>query len=221
MASNSNNRENRSPDKSKDEESSPFEAKLCPSCNHPIQTREQAIMRVLSALPAGVKFDPSDQELLDHLEAKTKPQTRKLHPLVDEFIPTLPGDDGICYAHPEKLPGVGRDGHVRHFFHRSSKAYKRGTRKRRKVLTDDNDGETTWHKTGKTKPVVSEGKLKGFKKILVLYSKKGKQTRPEKTNWVLHQYHLGSTADEKDGELVISKVFFQTPARLKPCSESR
>ena len=29
----------------------------------------------------------------------------KSHPLIDEFIPTIEGEDGICYTHPEKLPG--------------------------------------------------------------------------------------------------------------------
>ena len=56
-------------------------------------------------LPAGVKFDPSDQQILEHLDAKVKRDKRKLHPLLDEFIPTLDGEDGICYTHPQNLPG--------------------------------------------------------------------------------------------------------------------
>jgi hypothetical protein len=27
------------------------------------------------------------------------------HPLIDDFIPTLHGKYGICYTHPDKLPG--------------------------------------------------------------------------------------------------------------------
>uniref|UniRef100_A0ACD5VTF4 Uncharacterized protein n=1 Tax=Avena sativa TaxID=4498 RepID=A0ACD5VTF4_AVESA len=109
--------------------------------------------------------------------------------------------------------GVGKDGLIRHFFHRPSKAYTTGTRKRRKVHTDEQGGETRWHKTGKTRPVFTDGKLKGYKKILVLYTNYGKQRKPEKTNWVMHQYHLGSDEEEKDGELVVSKVFYQTQPR--------
>ena len=30
----------------------------------------------------------------------------KSHPLIDEFIPAIEGEDGICYTHPEKLLGV-------------------------------------------------------------------------------------------------------------------
>jgi hypothetical protein len=58
-------------------------------------------------LPAGVKFDPTDQELMVHLEAKVRPGTAAApsHLLIDEFIPTIEGEDGICYTHPEKLPG--------------------------------------------------------------------------------------------------------------------
>lgn len=58
-------------------------------------------------LPAGVKFDPTDQELIEHLQAKVRPGSSAApsHPLIDEFIPTIEGEDGICYTHPERLPG--------------------------------------------------------------------------------------------------------------------
>lgn len=102
---------------------------------------------------------------------------------------------------------------MRHFFHRPSKAYTTGTRKRRKVHTDADGGETRWHKTGKTRPVSTSGNVKGYKKILVLYTNYGRQRKPEKTNWVMHQYHLGNNEEEKDGELVLSKVFYQTQPR--------
>ncbi|GMJ14693.1 NAC domain containing protein 73, SECONDARY WALL-ASSOCIATED NAC DOMAIN PROTEIN 2 [Hibiscus trionum] len=186
----------------------------CPSCGHGMPYQDQAGIHDLPGLPAGVKFDPTDQEILEHLEAKVILDKRKLHPLIDEFIPTLEGENGICYTHPEGLPGVSKDGQIRHFFHRPSKAYTTGTRKRRKVHTDDEDGsETRWHKTGKTRPVLVGGTVKGFKKILVLYTNYGRRRKPEKTNWVMHQYHLGNTEEEKDGELVVSKVFYQTQPR--------
>lgn len=74
-------------------------------------------------------------------------------------------------------------------------------------------GETRWHKTGKTRPVMVGGKQKGCKKILVLYTNFGKHRKPEKTNWVMHQYHLGELEEEKEGELVVSKIFYQTQPR--------
>ncbi|KAI4333915.1 hypothetical protein L6164_018666 [Bauhinia variegata] len=187
--------------------------RTCPSCGHHVKCQDQAGIHDLPGLPAGVKFDPTDHEILEHLEAKVRSDIHKLHPLIDEFIPTLEGENGICYTHPEKLPGVSKDGLIRHFFHRPSKAYTTGTRKRRKVHTDADGSETRWHKTGKTRPVCIGGKLKGFKKILVLYTNYGKQRKPDKTNWVMHQYHLGNNEEEKEGELVVSKVFYQTQPR--------
>ncbi|KAA8523199.1 hypothetical protein F0562_009622 [Nyssa sinensis] len=186
-------------------------SKQCPGCGHKLEGKPDWL-----GLPAGVKFDPTDQELIEHLEAKVEAKDSKSHPLIDEFIPTIEGEDGICYTHPEKLPGVTRDGLSRHFFHRPSKAYTTGTRKRRKIQTEcdlQGTGETRWHKTGKTRPVMANGKQKGCKKILVLYTNFGKNRKPEKTNWVMHQYHLGQHEEEKEGELVVSKIFYQTQPR--------
>ena len=55
-------------------------------------------------LPAGVKFDPMDQELIEHLEAKVSADSARSHPLIDLFIPTIDSEHGICYTQPEKLP---------------------------------------------------------------------------------------------------------------------
>ncbi|XP_076896186.1 NAC domain-containing protein 75-like isoform X2 [Bidens hawaiensis] len=192
-------------------------SKQCPGCGHKLEGKPDWV-----GLPAGVKFDPNDQELIEHLEAKVEDKNLiKSHPLIDEFIPTIEGEDGICYTHPEKLPGVTRDGLSRHFFHRPSKAYTTGTRKRRKIQTecDLQGGETRWHKTGKTRPVMVSGKQKGCKKILVLYTNFGKNRKPEKTNWVMHHYHLGQHEEEREGELVVSKIFYQTQPRQCNWSE--
>ncbi|KAK2439336.1 hypothetical protein P8452_34833 [Trifolium repens] len=198
-------------------------SKHCPRCGHKFDQGKPDWL----GLPAGVKFDPTDQELIEHLEAKVESKNMKSHPLIDEFILTIEGEDGICYTHPEKLPGVTRDGLSRHFFHRPSKAYTTGTRKRRKIQTEECDlqgtssgGETRWHKTGKTRPVMVNGKQKGCKKILVLYTNFGKNRKPEKTNWVMHQYHLGQHEEEKEGELVVSKIFYQTQPRQCNWSEN-
>ncbi|KAJ3693843.1 hypothetical protein LUZ60_009323 [Juncus effusus] len=193
--------------------------KHCPSCGNKLDCKSDWV-----GLPAGVKFDPTDQELIEHLEAKVKEEGVRSHPLIDEFIPTIEGEDGICYTHPEKLPGVTRDGLSKHFFHRPSKAYTTGTRKRRKIQTEcdlQRSGDTRWHKTGKTRPVMLNGIQKGCKKILVLYTNFGKHRKPEKTNWVMHQYHLGELEEEKEGELVVSKIFYQTQPRQCNWSERK
>ncbi|KAK7407586.1 hypothetical protein VNO78_09539 [Psophocarpus tetragonolobus] len=178
--------------------------KPCPNCQHAIDNSDVA--QEWPGLPKGVKFDPSDQEIIWHLLAKVGVGDSKPHPFIDEFITNL--DDGICYTHPQNLPGVKQDGSASHFFHRAIKAYNTGTRKRRKILGQD-FGDVRWHKTGRTKPVVLYGVQKGCKKIMVLYVSNVRGGRAEKTNWVMHQYHLGTEEDEKDGEYIISKVFYQ------------
>lgn len=189
-------------------------------------------------MPRGVKFDPTDQEIIWHLIGKVEGGDRNSHPFIDEFIPTVNEDDGICYTHPQNLPGikmiilfpflqflflicygsssllntsfvgVKQDGCVTHFFHRAIKAYNTGTRKRRKIH-GDNSGDVRWHKTGRTKPVILDGIQRGCKKIMVLYISPSKGGKAEKTNWVMHQYHLGTGEDEREGEYVVSKVFYQ------------
>lgn len=66
-----------------------------------------------------------------------------------------------------------------------------------------------WHKTGKTKAVIENGVQRGWKKIMVLYKSSKKGSKPDKSNWVMHQYHLGTEEDEKEGEYVVSKISYQ------------
>ena len=56
-------------------------------------------------LPAGVKFDPTDQELIEHLHAKVTAHSARSHPLINLFIPTIDSEHNICYTQPKKLPG--------------------------------------------------------------------------------------------------------------------
>nr|XP_043640324.1 SUPPRESSOR OF GAMMA RESPONSE 1 [Erigeron canadensis] len=187
--------------------------KACPNCHHIVDNSD--VNQAWPGLPRGVKFDPLDQEIIWHLLAKSGVSGFAPHPFIDEFIPTVDEEDGICYTHPQKLPGVQLDGSVSHFFHRAIKAYNTGTRKRRKIHGDD-FGDFRWHKTGRTKPVVLDGVQRGCKKIMVLYVSPAKGAKAEKTNWVMHQYHLGTGEDEQEGEYVISKVFYQQQSQSKP-----
>ena len=62
-------------------------------------------------LPVGIKFDPTDQELIKHLEAKVSVDSARFQSLIDLFIPTIDSEHDICYTQPEKLPGktpIGR-----------------------------------------------------------------------------------------------------------------
>ncbi|XP_010033337.1 SUPPRESSOR OF GAMMA RESPONSE 1 isoform X1 [Eucalyptus grandis] len=183
----------------------------CPNCHFFIDNTD--VSPEWPGLPAGVKFDPSDGELLEHLAAKCGIGNSRQHVLIDEFIPTLEWNEGICYTHPENLPGVNKDGRSVHFFHRTMNAYATGQRKRRKIHDQHNLNreDVRWHKTGKTKPVAIDGVHIGWQKIMVLYKSSKKGSKAAKSNWVMHQYHLGADKEEKDGEYVVSKIFLQQP----------
>lgn len=114
---------------------------------------------------------------------------------------------------PEIAAGAQKDGTSIHFFHRTFNAYSTGQRKRRKIHGQStlNEEHVRWHKTGKTKPVIDNGVSIGWKKIMVLYKSAKKGVKPEKTNWVMYQYHLGSDEEENDGDFVVSKIYYQQP----------
>lgn len=121
----------------------------------------------------------------------------------------------LCPFFP--FSGSKRDGSSVHFFHRTINAYASGHRKRRKIHSQH--GLTTehvrWHKTGKTKAVMENGLQKGFKKIMVLYKSSKNGSKPGKSNWVMHQYHLGTEEEEKEGEFVVSKISYQQPKQYE------
>lgn len=178
----------------------------CPYCDYQIDNSHVA--QDWPGLPAGVKFDPSEQQLLGHLAAKLGIGNARPHAFINDFIKTVEEDDGICYTHPENLEGVKKDGSNTHFFHRTAKAYTTGTRKRRKIEEIDTIDKFRWHKTGNTRKVYENGEQIGCKKIMVLnMALKGE--KPLKTNWVMHQYHLGTEDNEKENEFVVSKIFYQ------------
>ncbi|XP_050372689.1 SUPPRESSOR OF GAMMA RESPONSE 1 [Argentina anserina] len=180
--------------------------KACPNCQYVIDNSD--VSPEWPGLPKGVKFDPTDQEIIWHLLAKSGAGDMRPHPFIDAFITDFEVEDGVLCSHPKKLPGIKQDGSVSHFFHVAIKAYNTGTRKRRKIH-DDDYGDIRWHKTGRTKPVILDGVQRGCKKIMVLYTSTAKGGKAEKTNWVMHQYHLGTDEDEKDGEYVVSKIYYQ------------
>lgn len=187
--------------------------KECPNCKCHIDNSDVTLQ--WPEFPDGVKFDPSDLEVLEHLERKINLGNPGPQGLIDHFIPTLEKVEGICYTHPENLPGIKLDGTSSHFFHRISNAYGSGQRKRRKISHTGHaasDENIRWHKTGKSKQIYHNGVLKGWKKILVLY-KGSKKNKIVQANWVMHQYNLGVEEGGEDGELVVSKVFYQLSSK--------
>jgi hypothetical protein len=68
-----------------------------------------------------------------------------------------------------------------------------------------------WHSTDNTLPVMVNGLQTGSKMILVLHT--NKNFDQQRTNWVMHQYHLGDLEQEKERELVLYKIFYQMNTR--------
>ena len=66
-------------------------------------------------------------------------------------------------------------------------AFKRGTWTRRKIQSECGM-HAMWHKTGNTLRVIVNGRQTGSKKVLVLHT--NKNFDQQRTNWVMHQYHL-------------------------------
>ncbi|OQU81797.1 SUPPRESSOR OF GAMMA RESPONSE 1 [Sorghum bicolor] len=198
----------------------------CTNCDCDIDISNVSL--VWPALPAGVKFDPTDLELLQHLQAKSSPPDSGSHMLINEFIPTIKEKEGICYTHPKNLPGMKMDGSCLHFFNRILNAYDSGKRKRRRIIATGDicdgvaDGNSRWHKTGSSKPIFDENGVRiGWKKILVLYKGPKKVGgKPKRENWVMHQYHLGLKEDETNGQFVVCKVFYQLPSKKSDNSKT-
>ncbi|KAH7652880.1 NAC domain-containing protein [Dioscorea alata] len=146
-------------------------------------------------LPRGVKFDPSDEDLLWHLLGKIGKGKAMPHPFINMFVTSLDDDIMIGYTHPDLLPGIKQDGRPSYFFHRILK-------------TQSERQNICWNKIGKAKPVLVDGIYPGCKKIMILYVNEQNGEKLEKTNWVMHQYQLGAEEVE-EGALVVSKVFYQ------------
>ncbi|KAG0480239.1 hypothetical protein HPP92_011097 [Vanilla planifolia] len=162
------------------------------------------ILKEWPGLPRGVKFDPSDEDLLGHLLAEVGKGLVKRHPFISEFIISLDEDHGVSNLHPLFLPGVKQDGSMSYFFHRTienhSCRHKRQKKSKRSI-------EFVWHKIGKTRPVFLDGIHHGSKETMALYVIPASGGKPEKTPWLMHQYHVGTNEDEED--LFVSKIFYQ------------
>ncbi|XP_020104630.1 uncharacterized protein LOC109721412 [Ananas comosus] len=157
-------------------------------------------------LPRGVKFDPSDDDLLWHLLAKVGNGKACPHPFIGDFIKSLDKEEGFGYMHPQKLPGIKHDGSASYYFHRTMKSHNTDCQKLLRIHCED-AMDVMWCKIGRTEPVIMDGSHEGFRKVFVLYISTAKGEKPEKTNWMMHQYHLG-TIEEDEGEFVVSKLFY-------------
>ncbi|KAJ6834565.1 NAC domain-containing protein 83-like [Iris pallida] len=131
--------------------------------------------RVLT-LPPGFRFHPTDEELV------VQYLTRKVfsHPLPASIIPEI----HLGRHNPWDLLGVCEQ--ERYFFNLREAKYANSSRSNRAT------GSGYWKATGKDKPVVSSrcNRVVGTKKVLVFYQ--GKAPGGQRTDWIMHEYHLAS-----------------------------
>ncbi|XP_030513834.1 NAC domain-containing protein 83-like isoform X1 [Rhodamnia argentea] len=134
-------------------------------------------------LPPGFRFHATDEELLI-LYLKPKILGQPDEPYYD-IIPEI----DVCKFEPWELPNV-----VGHMF--NSKELFLYCCVKRKYLKSKRPDRTTaagyWKVTGKERRVMSEDTNEqiGIKKTLVFYT--GRVPKGERTNWVMHEYHLNS-----------------------------
>ncbi|MCO5592445.1 hypothetical protein L7F22_046447 [Adiantum nelumboides] len=130
-----------------------------------------------SILPPGFRFHPTDEELVSfYLHRK----------VLGKHIESNVIAEIDLYKHdPWELPRLSclpsKDMEW-YFFNPPDKKYPRGSRTNRATHSG------YWKATGRDRRVFSESKLVGLKKTLVFY--KGRAPNGERTDWVMHEYHL-------------------------------
>ncbi|CAL9118762.1 unnamed protein product [Musa textilis] len=178
------------------------------SIGFPVERASLEVSKKWPGLPRGVSFNPSDEDLLWHLLAKVGKGNADPHPFIHEFITCLDQFEAFGYTHPQKLPGIRKDGGASYFFHKSFKTCIAEIRQHQK-MRDSDSGDICWQKSGKSKPLIVDGKHQGYKTMMILY---------ENASWVMHQYHLGVEKIDQE-EFVVSKIFHQRTGQVNKSVE--
>ncbi|XP_015577112.1 NAC domain-containing protein 2 [Ricinus communis] len=127
-------------------------------------------------LPAGFRFHPTDDELVNHYLCRKCAGQSISVPIIAEID---------LYKHdPWQLPEMALYGEKEwYFFSPRDRKYPNGSRPNRAA------GSGYWKATGADKPI-GKPKPLGIKKALVFYA--GKAPKGIKTNWIMHEYRLAN-----------------------------
>ncbi|GAB2220581.1 hypothetical protein Droror1_Dr00008242 [Drosera rotundifolia] len=134
--------------------------------------------KVVSNLPPGFRFHPTDEELIVHYlknQAMSQPCPVSIIPEVD-----------IYKFDPWQLPDKGGVGEKEwYFFSPRDRKYPNGVRPNRATVSG------YWKATGTDKAIYSGTKCAGIKKALVFYQ--GRPPKGNKTDWIMHEYRLSES----------------------------
>jgi hypothetical protein len=146
-------------------------------------------------LPAGFRFHPTDDELVEHYLCRKAAGQRLPVSIIAEL--------DLYRFDPWELPERALFGTREwYFFTPRDRKYPNGSRPNRAA------GDGYWKATGADKPVAPRGRTLGIKKALVFYA--GKAPRGVKTDWIMHEYRLadaGRAAAANKGSLRVSRFF--------------
>ncbi|XP_065874137.1 NAC domain-containing protein 2-like [Euphorbia lathyris] len=127
-------------------------------------------------LPAGFRFHPTDDELVNHYLCRKCGGQPISVPIIAEI--------DLYKYDPWQLPEMAVYGEKEwYFFSPRDRKYPNGSRPNRAA------GTGYWKATGADKPV-GRPKPLGIKKALVFYA--GKAPKGIKTNWIMHEYRLAN-----------------------------
>ncbi|XP_057832377.2 NAC domain-containing protein 7-like [Cryptomeria japonica] len=146
---------------------------------------------LISGLPLGYRFRPTEEELLDYYLKKRIASERIDMDLIRDI--------DLYKIEPWDLQEIyGEDAREWYVFNKNNK---KGSR----ICRSTAGGY--WKETGKDKPIYSKqagGRHQiGQRKILVFY--KGRSSKGQRSEWIMHEYRRGATPQDK--EWVICHIF--------------
>ncbi|KAK1301351.1 NAC domain-containing protein 74 [Acorus calamus] len=134
----------------------------------------------LDSLPLGFGFHPTDVELISHyLKNKILGQNMDV-----EVIPEIDIYKHEPWDLPAKSPIPSKDCKW-HFFNARDRKYPNGSRSNRATVAG------YWKSTGKDRNIKIRNRAIGTKKTLVFH--KGRPPCGERTDWIMHEYHLNES----------------------------
>ncbi|KAJ8898763.1 hypothetical protein K2173_005074 [Erythroxylum novogranatense] len=162
----------------------------------------------------GFRFHPTDEEIINHyLKLKMDGD--------DSQVANVIGEIELARVEPWELPGLSRlqsNDQVWYFFYRLDYKYSNSKRANRSTKSG------FWKATGKIRHVKAKdtGEDIGTKRTLVFYRKEGRDSKPVKTDWIIHEYQAKTRLPNQTEYFVCklkNKAEVQTDVSVSPCEE--